>query len=73
MTKGEGRAGENTGCLFHTCSLVCGIEHHNISHNQLLCLAARCKNKNKKNQVTLCNNAPLQIKCNYRKKLCDIK
>lgn len=26
------------------------------------------KNKNKKNQVTLCNNAPLQIKCNYRKK-----
>lgn len=26
------------------------------------------KNKSKKNQVTLCNNAPLQIKCNYRKK-----
>lgn len=42
MTKGEGRARENTGRLFHTCTLVCGIEHNNVSHNQHLCLAARC-------------------------------
>lgn len=60
MTKGEGRAGENTGCLFHTCSLVCGIEHHNISHNQLLCLAARCKKKTKKQKQEKSGHTLLQ-------------